>query len=296
MLLTVFSIPVFAQANTMMGSTDPNMMMLIPMMPAPAPAEIGVGMTTSDTTILDEIMSATDANFASAQMDTVNYIQSVIPMLQMQADQATASGDTANATMYTNWISSAQSLSDQVNATSDVATLQNEVFTFAQTKMINSIGTEIISVKQMETSTNLTATDMTNLSTTVTDLTALQTNVTQATDINGLIMAVDDYMANTPMVVITGVVPITTAPVPATNNTTAPVTATNNTTACMNMTNNTMNMTNNTMNMCDMNNTMFVMMCNNKTVTMSMADCMAMMKTMSWIYWNSAKAPGMLTL
>jgi hypothetical protein len=263
MLLTIFSIPVFAQENTMVGSTDPNMMMLHPMIPAPAPAEIGVGMSTPDTTIVNEIMNATDADFAAVQMDTVDYIQSVIPMLQMQEDKATASGDTKNATMYTSWVSSAQVLSDQVNNTTNVAMLQNELFTFAQPKMNNSIGAEIVSVKQMETSTNLTATDKTNLSAAVTNLTALQTNVTRATNLTELVAAVENYMASAPMIVITGIAPVTT---PATNNTTAPVPATNNTTSCMNMTNNTMNMTNNTMNMT--NNTTTCMNMTNNTTSM----------------------------
>ena len=240
MFVGIASVSAFAQANTMAGSTDSNMMMLYPMIPATptAPIEIGAGMTSMDDGILNEVMNATDSNFSTVQIDVVNYLQDTIMMLQTQEAQANMSGNITTANMYANWIMSAQTLSDQVNSTSNVTTLQSDIFVFAQMKMSNSINAEILNVQQMTANTNMSSDDMANMTAVIAGLTTLQNDVNQATDLNGLLAAVNNYMATAPVMILTPITASTPAPTAATNSTNSTANPTNVSVPCMNVSQN----------------------------------------------------------
>jgi hypothetical protein len=135
---------------------------------------------------LATVANVTDANFTDVQAGLLGSIQNVTAILKNQQNLSEANNNSNMTTKIGDRIANLQSLSNQVNSTTNAIELQGVVLTYAQTQLTNSIDMKITKLQQIENNMNANDTNMAMLDYKIANLTALRGNINNTTSIGGL--------------------------------------------------------------------------------------------------------------
>ena len=160
--------------------------------PIDQPVYIDTNKTNTNASFINEtefatVMNINDANYDAVKTQLLDTIQNMTTKLQEKEQLLTDDNDTDMVDQIDTHTTALNDLSDKINNTENATELQDVVFVFVQTNLVDATDMIITDFQQMKNDMDVNDTEnMTILDDKIANITVIQTNISDATTLDEL--------------------------------------------------------------------------------------------------------------